>query len=128
MITCCDSFRGDGEANEQTSLAKFGLEIKQKSEVYKNKEALFKIYLSNDAYGINFAYIDCDYNQISDVTYNDGIVGCNKRLHLDNDTVKIYLTPEYIGKQEFRPITLVVSDDDRVYLGDTTFYYTVKEK
>ena len=48
------------------------------------------------------------------------------RIHQVKDTIEFWFTPTEIGAFKIKDILLVIKKGDEIFVGDTTFYYSMK--
>lgn len=98
-------------------------------EVYKDSLNCFKIASLNKGYKIVGAYFDCGKLESREYDAQKGkIKSCDKKLLVENDTVKIYVSYSKIGNINFGDITILLqnANNEKSYI-DTTFSFEVKK-
>lgn len=109
-------------------LSEIGFKIKYDSSPIVGREICACLYFDDSRYQIKQGYFDCLNCKPELVDEKNGIInGCNNKLYMDNDTVKICLTPAETGLYQFHKITLLIKDKSNAYfVADTTFSFNVQ--
>src|SRR5687768_17547749 len=124
-LTCCST----RTTRKQLTLASdFGIKINSPDTIGKDQQLLASIHIDNQKYKLIDASFDCNITDTTTVDILKGkINGCNMRLVLDNDSVKIQLTTgQNTGLNKFHEITLLAKGIDSIfYYQKCTFDYYV---
>lgn len=94
------------------------------SVIYVDSPTCIKLAFKNTHFRIVEAYFDCGTKEEREVSA-DGreIKDCNKKLLVEDDTVKINVAYNKVGKQQFHDVTLLCFDENKKELSfvDTSF-------
>lgn len=98
---------------------KLGIRI-IKDSMYIGEETCVKVFFkSNDKYELINGYIDCMIDSIRIDTMKK-IYGCDKKLYIEEDTIKICLTPK-VEQVDLNNIVILFSDkENNYYAADTS--------
>jgi hypothetical protein len=128
-IMSCDSAQKKEVDKNLITPSSEKVNIVKDSVIIKDSLTCFKIALFNPNYKIINAYYDCGIKrerQFNSEKIN--IDDCSKKLVVENDTVKMYVTYAKTGNFKFEDITVLVKDNtDKFSFIDTTFSFTVSD-
>lgn len=99
------------------------------SVIYVDSSTCIKLALKNKRFRIVEAYFDCGTKTEERELSVDGreIKNCNKKLLVEDDTVKINVAYNKVGKHQFHDVTLLCFDENKKELSfvDTSFSLNV---
>jgi hypothetical protein len=108
--------------------ANYKVKILQESVILKDSETCVKIIPMDSTFKTINAFVDCGKleERESNLELN-AIIGCDKNLLIENDTVKIYFTYNEIGDFKFGDLTLLIKENNgNLSFIDTTFWVKIQ--
>jgi hypothetical protein len=123
------------KTKEGDALIKPTVKLLTPDTINVNEKFQAKIFLSDKNYELIAAYFDCQLvnNPTVDTVINTKndykrLDGCKKGLFVKNDTILIEFMAVAAGKKKFEEITILTSDQNRIFRTQIcTFDYYVKD-
>lgn len=111
------------------NISEIGFIIKYDNEAILGHEICASLYFNGSNYKIQKGYFDCSNYKPELVDENKGVInGCNNKLYMEGDTLKICLVPADTGKYNFHKIKLLFKDKrNNYFVADTTFSFNIKD-
>ena len=107
-----------------------GLTIIMDTTSYVNEQTHALVFFENKDFKILDAHAYCPDVQYKGVdTLNSKLLGCNRRLDVQNDTIGIYVTPVDTNRVGFDNVRILYKDEKhQIHVNDTSFGWSVKER
>jgi hypothetical protein len=117
VISCSDKrFEGGERASDSPQLV-----IDKNDSIPLNQETCINITNLNKEFRIESAYIDCPNDSREMDEQNKKILGCDKKLYIENDTIMICFKPKK-NKVYSHKVSILLSRQGEFSIYDTSFF------